>query len=309
LSFAAAYERALRNLRDQPIEFGPHRRFAAGFQVRSESGQAASLLAVPEVLVAKAADVPGELLVVAPTGDDLALVGSEEPELALAYGYALIEPVKAMGRGLTPMIHRVVLNGDVAHLEPWVPEAGSPVRPLYERARQVELELRYGPMLQYEKIGHYTLQDHTFQDGRTECAPPRWAYDAEANRLVSYCLWRPSRFPGLIPPVDWVAVSVRTSRSAPQAWIPLAKLAAIAGVEVAETTELGLPLTVVNWPAGAEVGADPESLLKPVKAAGGRTAAQLGVPKEPAHILDWVPVGAGGSRFTRINEFPDLLVP
>ncbi|GAB3814948.1 hypothetical protein [Kribbella italica] len=301
LDFTETYALALRNVRDQSVEFVPHRQFPAGFQVKVASGQVASLLAAPDVLAE--ADVPGELLVVAPTGDDLALVGSEEPQLALAYGYALIESVKAGPRGLSPMIYRVV---DGSRLEPWIPEAGSPLRPLYERARQVELERRYGPMLQYEKIGHYTLQGQAFEDSRTEAAPPRWAYDAEANRLVSYCVWQPSRYPGLIPPVDWVAVNVRTSRSAPQAWIPVAKLAEIAGVEVAETTEFGLPLTVVNWPGGSEGGADPEVLLKPVKAAGGRTAAQLRVPKEPAHILDWMPAG---SRFTRVDEFPELLLP
>lgn len=81
--------------------------------------------------------------------------------------------------------------------------------------------------------------------------------------------------------------------------------------EVVETREFGLPVKVVRWPAGAETGADREGLLKELRRGGALTKAKLGFTGEPAHILDWVPdrAGAHGSRFTRINEFPQLLRP
>jgi hypothetical protein len=161
-------------------------------------------------------------------------------------------------------------------------------------------------MLQNEEIGY-----RTFQGKKVAAASPLWSYDPTTNRLLSYCVWRPSWYATLLPPTDWIAINVRTSRSAPQAWIPSALLAELDPVEVVETREFGLPVKVAGWPAGGVTGADYEDLLKELRQGGALTKAKLGFTGEPAHILDWVPdrAGAHGSRFTRINEFPQLLRP
>lgn len=299
LSFDQAFEAAVRNTRAATFELRPHARFARGFTV--DAAQPSALLATPEVFEAARDQVDGELLVMAPTGGDVTLVGSDEPNLWLAFGYAAVEFAAGVMRALSPMLYRIVPAGDgtPARLDPWVPEPESPLHQLYRRARLTQLEAIYGPMMQ---------PGSTFEfDGKPAAvAEPLWSYDADRDLLLSYCIWEPGYHRTLLPPTDCVAVNVKTSRAEPQLWVSHDELTSAPSVRATETAEFGPPVTVVGR---EDSSADPQQLLGELKASGGRTKARLGGIGEPAHVLDWVPSknGLHGKRVTKITHFPGSL--
>lgn len=300
MSFDEAYRRASANMAELPFEVESLPR-TKGMQVRAQ--HAASLLAAPEALLRFEDKVEGDLLAIVPKADTLILAGSGQDDLALLFAFAMVENVDANLRGLSPVPYRITATEDgAAHVERWEPESDSPLRPLASRARQLELERRYGPMLQYDDIGTYV-----FREEKAACASPRWSYDESRSLLRSYAVWMPGMFPTLLPPVDWIAVNLKGPRAAPQLWLTVDELAACAGVEVARTSEFGLPVDVVAW-SGREDDRDGVALRATLRDAGARTTAAMGGAGEQVHILDWVPsrMPGRGSRFTAIGEFPQM---
>ncbi|MDQ0644007.1 hypothetical protein [Microbacterium murale] len=303
LTFQETYSRALANMAESPIVTEPAKHFAG---LRISAPRAAGFLAVPDVLRQFESEVDGDLLVAAPTANTLLLAGSKQDDLVHFFGVALAECLAADPRGLSPVPLKVVTSSDgSASLERWDPGADSPWHPLYLRARQLELERRYGPMLQYDDIGSYT-----FRGAGAACASPRWAYDETTKLLRSYAVWTPGYYPTLLPPVDWIAVNQKTSRSAPQLWLSRDELAACAGVEVTPTDEFGLAVDVVRW-TEYEADRDGVALKAALRDAGARTTAKIGGTGASVHIFDWMPGRFGGatSRFTTFDEFPQMQRP
>ena len=303
LTFQEAYSRALANMAATPIVTEPAKHFAG---LRINAPRAAGFLAVPDVLRRFESEVEGDLLVAAPTANTLLLAGSSQDDLVHFFGVALAECLAADPRGLSPVPLRVATSTDGSvFLERWDPGSDSPWHPLYLRARQLELERRYGPMLQYDDIGSYT-----FRGAGAACASPRWSFDEADELLRSYAVWTPGYFPTLLPPVDWIAVNQKTSRSAPQLWLSRDELAKCAEVELTHTDEFGLAVDVVTW-RGYEADRDGVALKAALRDVGARTTAKMGGTGTSVHILDWMPGKFGGaaSRFTTFDEFPQMQRP
>lgn len=303
MTFEETYERAVANLRALPFVAEPAKHFAG---LRIDAPRAAGLLAVPDLLRQFGAGIDGELLVAAPTADALLLAGSEQDDLVHFFGVALVECLAADPRGLSPVPYRVATASDgMAVLERWDPGVDSPWYPLYLRARQLELERRYGPMLQYDNIGSYT-----FRGTGAACASPRWSFDEARSLLRSYAVWTPGPYPTLLPPTDWIAVNQKTSRSAPQLWLTRDELAECAGVDLVHTDEFGLPVDVVTW-TSREADSDGAALRSALRNAGARTTAAMGGFGESVHILDWMPgrPSVNAPRFTNFAEFPRMQRP
>ncbi|MGV2984860.1 hypothetical protein ACNPNP_14270 [Microbacterium sp. AGC85] len=303
LTFRESYSRALANMSASAVPAEPAKHFAG---LRIDAPRAAGFLAVPDVLLRFESEVDGELLVAAPTANTLLLAGSEQDDLVHFFGVALAECLAADPRGLSPVPLRIVASaGGGASLERWDPGTDSPWYPLSLRARQLELERRFGPMLQYDDIGTYS-----FRGAGAACASPRWSYDEAEEQLRSYAVWTPGYFPTLLPPVDWIAVNQKTSRSAPQLWLSRDELARCAGVEVTHTDEFGLEVDVVIWTGYAD-DHDGIGLKAALREAGARTTVKMGGMGASVHILDWMPGRFGGpaSRFTTFDEFPRMQRP
>lgn len=302
-TFEQTYARAAANMVEQPIVTGPAKHFAG---LRVSAPRAAGFLAVPDILRQFEVEVDGDLLVAAPTANTLLLAGSNQDDLVHFFGVAMVEFLTADPRGLSPVPLRVATSSDGSvFLERWDPGVDSPWHPLYLRARQLELERRYGPMLQFDDIGTYRIGGIG-----VACASPRWSYDEATGLLRSYAVWTPGNFPMLLPPADWIAVNQKTSRSAPQLWLSRDELAACAGVELTRTDELGLEIDVVTW-TGYEADRDDIALKAALRDAGARTTASMGGMGTSVHILDWMPGTFGGasSRFTTFGEFPQMQRP
>lgn len=305
-TFEETYARAVANLTATPLETAPAERFE-GIRVTipdAAAAQPASLLAVPEVLSKFADDVDGDLLAIAPTRKDLVLAGSAQSDLAELFGFAMVACYAADPAGLSPVPYRISTSQDgTVRVDRWDPGVDSPWYPLYLRARQLELERRYGPMLQYD-VGTYT-----FRDLKAACGSPKWAYDEKTEQLRSYAVWRPW-FPTLLPPVDWIGVNLKGPVAAPQLWLSLAELEACTEVETTRTDEFVLPITVASWP-GRNADQDDPTLRTALRAAGARTTAKMGGMGEQVHILDWVPGRAGpqDTRFTTFSDFPRMQLP
>ncbi|WP_053202403.1 hypothetical protein [Jiangella muralis] len=305
-TFDQILERARDNTLGLEIGFEQHRRFARGVQVTGS--RLSGLLAVPEVFEPHRAKVDGELLVFAPTSRDIALVGSEEPELWVAWSYAVIEYAAALPPGLSPLLYRVVPADDAgsARLEAWVPAADAESRKLYERARLTQLENTYGPMMQDALADQYS-----YRDGPATVARPLAAYNADLDAVLSYAVWNvQDPLPCLVAPTDSIAIDVSGTGEAPQLWISPADLSRVPGVRLTETREFGPPIRVAEFTdrtASGELGGLVERLIE----HGARTAAELGGLGEPASILDWVPSKNGwyGKRAKTATTFPTLQWP
>lgn len=303
LTFAQTHARAAANMAELPIVTEPAKHFAG---LRISAPRAAGFLAVPDLLRRFEAEVDGDLLVAAPTANTLLVAGSKQNDLVHFFGVALAECLAADPRGLSPVPLRVATSSDgTVFLDRWNPGVDSPWYPLYLRARQLELERRYGPMLQYDDVGSYKVGGVG-----AACASPQWSYDESKGLLRSYAVWTPGHFPTLLPPVDWIAINQKTSRSAPQLWLSRDELAACAGVEVAHTDELGLEVDVITR-IEHEADRDGDALRAALRDVGARTTVAMGGMGTSVHILDWMPGRFGGaaSRFTTFAEFPQMQRP
>lgn len=306
LTFEQLLERAVSNTRAAAFEIEPHRRFARGVQVTGS--RLSGLLAAPEVFESARDRVDGELLVIAPTGRDIALVGSEEPALWAAYSYAVIEYAAALPPGLSPLLYRVVPAADAApvRLEAWVPPADSSLRRLFERARLTQMENTYGPMMQ-DALG----DGYTFRQAPAAVAKPIAAYNADLDAVLSFAVWDVADVrPCLLPPTDAIAVDLPIGSEVQRSFISVDELRGVPGVELIETEEFGPPVTVAAFTARREPGAA-AALSAGLVERGARTAAELGGIGEPASILDWVPSKNGwyGKRATTATTFPALQWP
>ncbi|GAB3598289.1 DUF1444 domain-containing protein [Microbacterium tumbae] len=277
LTFDEAYAIAEGNTRAEPFTAQPLDGVRGVGIVRP---YAATLLAVPDVLLAFAEDLDGELLVAAPTPQSLLLFGSTQQDLDVALRRVMATMIGAGPAGLSPIVYRVAAAGEASGIAPWTSE--DPVlHPLVERARQLQIERYYGPMLQYDDIGRYT-----FRGRGAACARPQWSVGADGG-IRSYAVWSPNMHPVVLPPVDWIAVNLKGPRAAPQRWLRRDELARVAGVELTATAEFGLPVDVVEWPRRRE-DRDGAELTAALRHAGARSTAVMGGMGESVHILDLV---------------------
>jgi hypothetical protein len=108
--------------------------------VMGPDGYVSSWLAAPVPLARAAADIGGSVIAVAATRDQLILIDAEHPEAAVRMLEPALEHYQTAARQLSPVPYLVSDAG----IEPWVPPAGHPARPIVDKAARYFAAVEYG---------------------------------------------------------------------------------------------------------------------------------------------------------------------
>jgi uncharacterized protein YtpQ (UPF0354 family) len=164
-------------------------------------GYISSWLAAPTVLARVAADIGGTVVAIAAERDQLILVDAEHLEAVTRILEPTLEHYQSAARQLSPVPYLVSEAG----IEPWVPPASHPARPIVDKSVHILAAIEYG-----QQKG--MLDQHLAKAGEDVYVAKHTLMRGPDGSLSSWASWTRQVTNGLLPRVDMLMLGDNQDR-------------------------------------------------------------------------------------------------